>query len=149
MGPGRPAAQWHEIFSLPRESEHYSLVTGINIPYFHRVIGVLPTARGSGTDVQGDHPKGGLKGVRPVCWLVTVLKSPRRFLCRFNTDRLRRSSNPRPMEHEVPALTISGSSADRSDSHRIAFARPPSGIADAARTPALFAPRASLTFLPI
>jgi hypothetical protein len=49
----------------------------------------------------------------------------------------------------VPTLAIPGASADHSDSHRIVFARPPSGIADAARTPALFAPRASLTFLPI
>ena len=149
MGPGVPAAQWYEIFSLPRESMHYHVVTGTNIPYFHRVIGVLPTTRGSGTDVQGSHPLGGLKGVRPVYWLVTVLKSPRRFLCRFNTDRLRRFATDQTAEHKVPNHPIPGSSADRSDSNRNDYARPPAGIPDAARTPAAIAAHGSLNFLPI
>lgn len=140
MGPGSPAAQQREIFLLPHESEHYSLVTGTNIPYRHCVIGYLPTTRGSGTDVQGSRPTGSLKGVRPVYWLVTVLKSPRRFLCRFNTDRLRRFATSQTAEHEVPNHPIPGSSADRSDSNRNDYARPPIGNDSAS---------SFLTFLPI
>ena len=121
-----------EKFLLPLESVQYTLVTGANIPYQYCRNDGLVAARGSGTDVQGSHPQGGLKGVRPVYWLVTVLKSPRRFLCRFNTDRLRRFATDQTAEHKVPNSPMAVASALYSGSDRTVSARPPAGIAPVA-----------------
>lgn len=109
MRPARPPTRLHEKFMLPAESAHYTLAIRDDIPQNYCVLGLLPTTRGSGADVQGESLKGTRAGSDGCGGEV-----PASLLFRFTPERMA-LQKPSEMEHKVPT-TASVSSALH-DSH--------------------------------